>query len=91
MKDHGLRATGVGTNIGTASSLAFGVKQGLELVDPKARAEAARKAQVDQDRWFKGGGFTQVGGATAVPSGDTAKKDGFKVPALPARRTGTGG
>ena len=40
---------------GTASSIAFTPVQGLELVDPKKQAELKRKADADDDRWFKGG------------------------------------
>lgn len=88
LKGHGLRTSGVATSLGsagTASSLAFTPKQGLELVDPKARAEAERRAKADEDKWFKGGTFTQVGGgaASAVPA---QAKDGFKVPQLPMKR-----
>lgn len=79
LKGHGLRTSGLATSMGaagTASSLAFTSKQGLELVDPKVRAEAERRANADQDKWFKGGTFTQVGSAV----------DGFKKPALPLKR-----
>ncbi len=62
----GLRTSGVGSSInataGTVSSLAFTPMQGLELVDPKVQAELSRKRKADEDRWFKGGTFTQVGG-----------------------------
>jgi U4/U6 small nuclear ribonucleoprotein PRP31 len=62
--------------------------QGLELVDPKIREEMTRKRKADEDRWFKGGTFTQVGG-----SGQAAKTDsqGFKVPALPVKKAKTDG
>ncbi|EAQ90829.1 hypothetical protein CHGG_02764 [Chaetomium globosum CBS 148.51] len=76
----GLRTSGVGTTLGsgsatagTVSSLAFTATQGLELVDPKVQAELSRKRKADDDRWFKSGAFTQVGGGN----------DGFKKPALP--------
>ena len=88
---HGLRSSGVGD--GTASSIAFTPVQGLELVDPKKQAELKRKAAADDDRWFKGGTFTQLGaGSGAAPAsgagvGGGAVKDGFKVPGLPARKT----
>ena len=88
LKGHGLRTSGVATSLGsagTASSLAFTPKQGLELVDPKVRAEMERKRRVDEDRWFKGGTFTQVGGGTPAPAGKTAE-GGFKVPQLPVKR-----
>ena len=84
---HGLRSSGVGD--GTASSIAFTPVQGLELVDPKKQAELKRKAAADDDRWFKGGTFTQVGAGSGAAStnGGGAVKDGFKVPGLPARKT----
>ena len=81
---HGLRTAGVGATSGTASSVAFTPVQGLELVDPKRQAELKRKRDEEQDRWFKGGTFTQVGGGTQGKANGTADKDGFKVPALPA-------
>jgi U4/U6 small nuclear ribonucleoprotein PRP31 len=74
----GLRSSGVGTSLGaqagTASSIAFTPVQGLELVDPKVQAELNRKRKAEEDRWFKGGTFTQV------------SSDGFKVPDVPARK-----
>ncbi|KAK4131943.1 Nop domain-containing protein [Trichocladium antarcticum] len=82
----GLRTSGVGTTVGsstagTVSSLAFTATQGLELVDPKVQAEMSRKRKADEDRWFKSGSFTQVGGANG----------GFKKPDLPAsKRRDTG-
>lgn len=69
LRGRGLRASGVGTSLsgaggaGTASSLAFTPVQGLELVDPKMQAELSRKRKAEEDRWFKGGTFTQVGGS----------------------------
>ena len=66
LRGKGLRASGVGSTAGaaagTASSLAFTPVQGLELVDPKIQAEMSRKRKAEEDRWFKGGTFTQVGG-----------------------------
>ncbi|KAK0633377.1 hypothetical protein B0T14DRAFT_420449 [Immersiella caudata] len=79
----GLRTSGVGTTVGnsmagTVSSLAFTPMQGLELVDPKVQAELSRKRKADEDRWFKGGTFTQV-------------NDGFKKPELPpSKKVDTG-
>ncbi|KAF2222998.1 hypothetical protein BDZ85DRAFT_120245 [Elsinoe ampelina] len=73
MRQSGLRTSGVGG--GGMSSVAFTPMQGLELVDPKKRAEVNLKRKADEDRWFKSGTFTQVGGET-----DSA---GFKVPGLP--------
>ncbi|CAH0019393.1 unnamed protein product [Clonostachys rhizophaga] len=86
LRGKGLRNSGVGSSIGsgagTASSLAFTPVQGLELVDPKVQAELSKKRKAEEDRWFKGGTFTQVGGSSS---------DGFKVPDLPAaKRVDTG-
>ncbi|KAK1757609.1 hypothetical protein QBC47DRAFT_376492 [Echria macrotheca] len=86
----GLRTSGVGTTVGsgsmagTVSSLAFTPMQGLELVDPKVQADLSRKRKAEEDRWFKGGTFTQVGGSGA--------SDGvFKKPELPpSKRVDTG-
>ncbi|RDW94530.1 hypothetical protein BP5796_00293 [Coleophoma crateriformis] len=68
LRGKGLRASGVGSTAGagagTASSLAFTPVQGLELVDPKIVAEMNRKRKAEEDRWFKGGTFTQVGGGS---------------------------
>lgn len=86
LRGKGLRASGVGSTVGsatggTASSLAFTPVQGLELVDPKMQAELSKKRKAEEDRWFKGGTFTQVSGAAS----------GFKVPELPAaKRVDTG-
>ncbi|KAM7190367.1 hypothetical protein V8F20_009762 [Naviculisporaceae sp. PSN 640] len=85
----GLRTSGVGTAVnssaGTVSSLAFTPMQGLELVDPKVQAELSRKRKADEDRWFKGGAFTQIGGSGGGNDG------GFKKPALPpSKRVDTG-
>ncbi|CAK7267605.1 U4/U6-U5 snRNP complex subunit prp31 [Sporothrix epigloea] len=91
LRGHGLRATGVGTTVssqqaGTMSSLAFTPVQGLELVDPSVRAEMGRKRKAEEDRYFKGGTFTQIGG------GGAGGFDGvFKKPALPpSKRLDTG-
>ena len=86
LRAKGLRASGVGSTVGsatgTASSLAFTPVQGLELVDPKMQAELSKKRKAEEDRWFKGGTFTQVGGSS---------DGGFKVPDLPAaKRVDTG-
>lgn len=86
LRGKGLRASGVGSTVGsatggTASSLAFTPVQGLELVDPKMQAELSKKRKIEEDRWFKGGTFTQAGGSSS----------GFKVPGLPsAKRVDTG-
>jgi len=80
---NGLRTSGVGTS-GIASSIAFTPVQGLELVDPKKQAEMKRKADADDDRWFKGGTFTQMGAGSATSA--SGEQDGFKVPALPVKK-----
>jgi U4/U6 small nuclear ribonucleoprotein PRP31 len=90
LQGKGLRTSGVGTTLGgtgttagTVSSLAFGAGQGLELVDPKVQAEMSRKRKADEDRWFKGGTFTQAGG--------TSTNSGFKKPELPpSKKVNTG-
>ncbi|KAG5999270.1 hypothetical protein E4U54_001965 [Claviceps lovelessii] len=96
LRGKGLRASGVGstlgsatgTGAGTASSLAFTPVQGLELVDPKVQAELSKKRKAEEDRWFKGGTFTQVGGGSGAGS---SLNGGFKVPQLPAaKRVDTG-
>lgn len=83
LRAHGLRTGGVGLGGAGTSSIAFTPVQGLELVDPRAREEANRKRKADEDRWFKGGSFTQLGGASKVDAG------GFKVPALPNKKPKT--
>ncbi|KAJ4296467.1 U4/U6-U5 snRNP complex subunit prp31 [Kalmusia sp. IMI 367209] len=82
LKASGLRTGGVGLPGAGTSSIAFTPVQGLELVDPKVREEMNRKRKAEEDRWFKGGTFTQLNGTS------TAKVDsgGFKVPALPTKR-----
>ena len=94
LRAHGLHSSGVGSTAGvgagTASSLAFTPVQGLELVDPKVKAELGRKRKAEEDGWFKGGTFTMVGQPGPAPVKD---RDGFAVPALPARKkldTGAG-
>ena len=89
MRAHGLRSSGVGTS-GLASSIAFTPVQGLELVDPKAQMELKRKRDAEDDRWFKGGTFTQIGGASVVPGAAATTNGGFKVPQLPARAKADG-
>ncbi|OTB03066.1 hypothetical protein M426DRAFT_322096 [Hypoxylon sp. CI-4A] len=89
LRGKGLRTSGVGSTIGggagTASSLAFTPVQGLELVDPKMQAELSRKRKAEEDRWFKGGTFTQVSGGGAASS---ANGGGFKEP--PNKKVDTG-
>lgn len=88
LRGKGLRTSGVGSTIGggagTASSLAFTPVQGLELVDPKVQAELSRKRKAEEDRWFKGGTFTQIGGGSA-----SSTNGGFKVPP-PSKKVDTG-
>ena len=88
LRAQGLRTSGIGANAGTASSIAFTPVQGLELVDPKVRAELKRKRQAEEDRWFKGGTFTQVGNpktdnAFKVPQVPASKKSNTELPPLP--------
>jgi U4/U6 small nuclear ribonucleoprotein PRP31 len=83
LRAQGLRTNGVGLGGAGTSSIAFTPVQGLELVDPKAREEMNRKRKADEDRWFKGGSFTQLGGSSKVDAG------GFKVPALPNKKPKT--
>jgi U4/U6 small nuclear ribonucleoprotein PRP31 len=93
LQGKGLRTSGVGSTVGsstsmsgTVSSLSFTPTQGLELVDPKVQAELSRKRKADEDRWFKGGTFTQVSGG-----GGTSANGTFKKPDLPpAKRVDTG-
>lgn len=93
----GLRSSGIGTSLGagsagTASTIAFTPVQGLELVDPKVQAEMSRKRKAEEDRWFKSGTFTQVGGnqnnSNTNNNNNSNQTDsaGFKVPALPAKK-----
>ncbi|KAF1841071.1 U4/U6 small nuclear ribonucleoprotein Prp31 [Cucurbitaria berberidis CBS 394.84] len=84
LRAQGLRTGGVGLGGAGTSSIAFTPVQGLELVDPKKRDEMQRKRKADEDRWFKGGSFTNLnGGASKVDAG------GFKVPALPNKKAKT--
>ncbi|KAL4952358.1 hypothetical protein BDW69DRAFT_167876 [Aspergillus filifer] len=90
----GLRSSGIGTSFGsaagTASTIAFTPVQGLELVDPKVQAELSRKRKAEEDRWFKSGTFTQVGGGQNTPKNSSGGNGGFKVPALPNKKVDTG-
>ncbi|RCI11460.1 hypothetical protein L249_7319 [Ophiocordyceps polyrhachis-furcata BCC 54312] len=96
LRGKGLRTTGVGSTVGgavgTTSSLTFTPVQGLELVDPKVQAEMSRKRKAEEDRWFKGGSFTQiggVGGGVGVGRGDSSTA--LEAPGLPAsKRLDTG-
>lgn len=88
LRASGLRTAGVGGGLGT-SSIAFTPVQGLELVDPKARDEMNRKRKAEEDRWFKGGTFTQLGGANAPQPPAKVDSAGFKVPALPFKKQKT--
>ena len=88
----GLRTSGVGTSLGgggagTASVIAFTDKGfGLELADPRNRDEAERKRKAEEDKYFKTGTFTNVGGGSSsvLPQESKVDAGGFKVPALPA-------
>ena len=100
LKSAGLRTSGVGsglkTNVGntggTTSTIAFTPVQGLELVDPKVREEMNRKRKAEEDRWFKGGTFTQVGSpAQAAAAAGKVDSAGFKVPELPNKKVKQGG
>ncbi|KAL8800975.1 MAG: hypothetical protein Q9223_007130 [Gallowayella weberi] len=90
----GLRSSGVGGGAGTsgtASSIAFTPVQGLELVDPKVREGLKRKREEEQDRWFKGGTFTQLGADAGAGAGGKVDAGGFKVPAIPMGKKGNMG
>jgi len=90
LQNHGLRSSGVGSGAGagTTSIIAFTPFQGLELVNPRAKEEMERKRKAEEDRWFKSGTFTQIGGASSAttekPQDTKVDSAGFKVPALPA-------
>jgi U4/U6 small nuclear ribonucleoprotein PRP31 len=92
LRGKGLRTSGVGTTIGggTASSLTFTAGQGLELVDPKVQAELSRKRKAEEDRYFKGGVFSHVGGSSSSqpPSKkvDTGASKQMAPPPLPGKR-----
>ena len=61
LKNSGLRTSGVGGGPASGmSSVAFTPVQGLELVDPRVRAEMNRKRKADEDRWFKGGTLSLI-------------------------------
>ena len=96
LRAQGLRTSGIGGGgmAGTASSIAFTPVQGLELVDPNVQADLSRKRKAEEDRWFKGGTFTQVGnqntGNTNTGSASVAG-GGFQVPQLPpSKKLNTG-
>ncbi|KAH7114390.1 hypothetical protein B0J11DRAFT_540881 [Dendryphion nanum] len=82
LRASGLRTAGIGNPSAGTSSIAFTPVQGLELVDPKARDAAARKRKADEDRWFQGGTFTQLGGSGP----NKVDSAGFKVPSLPVKK-----
>jgi U4/U6 small nuclear ribonucleoprotein PRP31 len=90
----GLRGAGVGSGMrtqignsgGTASTIAFTPVQGLELVNPALRQEINRKRKAEEDRWFKDGTFTNVGGSSSSGSALKVDSGGFKVPALPFKK-----
>jgi U4/U6 small nuclear ribonucleoprotein PRP31 len=87
LQANGLRTSGVGSTIGgpagTQSSLAFTPVQGLELVDPKVREQLNRAREVEADRWFKGGTFTQVGDGPPRKKVDTGVGKMLPPPARP--------
>ncbi|KAF8545392.1 hypothetical protein BDD12DRAFT_811614 [Trichophaea hybrida] len=56
-----------GAASGTASSLAFTPFQGIELIDPKIAMERKRKAAAEDEKYFSGGTFTQVGTGSMMP------------------------
>lgn len=99
LKSAGLRTAGVGSGLktqignagGTSSTIAFTPVQGLELVDPKVREEMTRKRKAEEDRWFKGGSFTQIGGGGNAAGTPKTDAQGFKVPALPVKKARTNG
>ena len=90
LRGKGLRASGVGsgfaTGSGTASTLAFTPVQGLELVDPKMQAEMSRKRKAEEDRWFKGGTFTQVGSGTGAAASGSNGAASMGPPAVPRNK-----
>lgn len=85
LRAHGLRTAGVGAAAGT-SSIAFTPVQGLELVDPKVRDAMNQKRKAEDDRWFKGGTFTQLGGGAQTNGTPKVDSGGFKVPDLPFKK-----
>jgi U4/U6 small nuclear ribonucleoprotein PRP31 len=66
--------------------LAFTPVQGLELVDPKVQAELSRKRKAEEDRWFKGGTFTQVGGGGGSSKKVDTGAGKMGPPALPTKK-----
>jgi U4/U6 small nuclear ribonucleoprotein PRP31 len=97
LRGKGIRTSGVGSTIGggsagTASSLAFTPVQGIELVDPKVQAELKRKRAAEEDRYFKSGAFTQVGGGSSgsmMPPPkrvDVGANKSMAPPPLPVKR-----
>ena len=87
----GLRGSGINTSLGgsglegTQSSIAFTPVQGLELVDPRMQQALKRKREEEEDRWFKGGTFTQIGGTSTSMAQPKVDGAGFKVPTLPLK------
>jgi U4/U6 small nuclear ribonucleoprotein PRP31 len=43
-----------------------------------------RKRKAEEDRWFKGGTFTQVA------NGSGTQQDGFKIPEVPTKKQNMG-
>ncbi|KAI1001307.1 U4/U6 small nuclear ribonucleoprotein [Podosphaera aphanis] len=92
LRGKGLRSSGVGNTAGPesgiASSLAFTPVTGLNLVDPTMQAEMHRKRKAEEDRWFKGGTFTQVGSGGSMgppPKKVDTGKSKMAPPPLPSR------
>lgn len=72
----GMLSGTTGGTSGTASSLAFTPFQGIELIDPKVALEKKRKAAAEEEKYFSGGTFTQVGSGSMGPP--TKKQDSGK-------------
>lgn len=79
---------GAGGMSGTASSINFTPFQGLELIDPKVAEAKKRKDREEEDKYFSGGTFTQVGGGSMGPpqkKQDTGAKGLMLPPKLPRK------
>ena len=73
----GLRTSGVGAGDGTASTIAFTPVQGLELGAGGYKRKAIGLPGMDKPDYFSGKASSLGGGK---------EKDGFKIPALPAKK-----
>ncbi|TGZ85010.1 Nop domain-containing protein [Ascodesmis nigricans] len=71
---------------GTASSIAFTPFQGIELIDPKVAAERKRKAAAEEEKYFSGGTFTQVGPGSMGPPPPKRVDTGNKGLMLPPKK-----